>query len=290
MENSTIKDEAVHQRAPENPVLKISSSKLIWLVSDIYHFVLILSTYGRNLFLFSILLLVMFSVLLLLDEPCLRDKSIFCQMEVLARYCSIPGYNKLCCESCNKKESLATHAPDLASIPEASMEPEISASSHSASPKVPLPATTQSPPQTTKAISRRPRSTAQVPTTATAAAAEASASTGAALPQGPTADSDPGPLLPPGPPRPTADSSGDASKEHSPNSTLGPVAARSRRDNLGSERDSSHRTLSGQKWTVSDVVIVLLSETVSYISSPIAASDRLFLSFLQRFFFPCQWT
>ncbi|XP_053244492.1 A disintegrin and metalloproteinase with thrombospondin motifs 14 isoform X1 [Podarcis raffonei] len=36
-------------------------------------------------------------------EPCLGDKSIFCQMEVLARYCSIPGYNKLCCESCGKK-------------------------------------------------------------------------------------------------------------------------------------------------------------------------------------------
>lgn len=24
-------------------------------------------------------------------------------MEVLARYCSIPGYNKLCCESCSKR-------------------------------------------------------------------------------------------------------------------------------------------------------------------------------------------
>lgn len=24
-------------------------------------------------------------------------------MEVLARYCSIPGYNKLCCDSCNKR-------------------------------------------------------------------------------------------------------------------------------------------------------------------------------------------
>lgn len=33
------------------------------------------------------------------------DKSIFCQMEVLARYCSIPGYNKLCCESCSKRSS-----------------------------------------------------------------------------------------------------------------------------------------------------------------------------------------
>ncbi|MEE6460430.1 hypothetical protein FKM82_000966 [Ascaphus truei] len=40
------------------------------------------------------------------DEPCLGDKSIFCQMEVLARYCSIPGYNKLCCESCSKRSTL----------------------------------------------------------------------------------------------------------------------------------------------------------------------------------------
>ncbi|XP_057688031.1 A disintegrin and metalloproteinase with thrombospondin motifs 3 isoform X1 [Corythoichthys intestinalis] len=39
------------------------------------------------------------------DEPCHGDKSIFCQMEVLARYCSIPGYNKLCCESCSKRIS-----------------------------------------------------------------------------------------------------------------------------------------------------------------------------------------
>ncbi|XP_034026685.1 A disintegrin and metalloproteinase with thrombospondin motifs 3 isoform X2 [Thalassophryne amazonica] len=37
------------------------------------------------------------------DEPCNGDKSIFCQMEVLARYCSIPGYNKLCCDSCGKR-------------------------------------------------------------------------------------------------------------------------------------------------------------------------------------------
>ncbi|KAF3851431.1 hypothetical protein F7725_013203 [Dissostichus mawsoni] len=37
------------------------------------------------------------------DEPCNGDKSIFCQMEVLARYCSIPGYNKLCCDSCTRR-------------------------------------------------------------------------------------------------------------------------------------------------------------------------------------------
>ncbi|KAM6346067.1 LOW QUALITY PROTEIN: A disintegrin and metalloproteinase with thrombospondin motifs 3-like [Podargus strigoides] len=51
------------------------------------------------------------------DEPCMGDKSIFCQMEVLARYCSIPGYNKLCCESCSKRSStlpppFLTHAAE----------------------------------------------------------------------------------------------------------------------------------------------------------------------------------
>ncbi|XP_060884213.1 A disintegrin and metalloproteinase with thrombospondin motifs 14 isoform X2 [Labrus mixtus] len=209
MENSTIKDEAVHQRDPENPVHKITS-----------------------------------------NEPCLGDKSIFCQMEVLARYCSIPGYNKLCCESCNKKDIFTTHTPDLLNTPVASVKPETSATSHAVSPKAPL--TTLSPPQTTKSVGRRLRSTAPVPTTS--AAAEASPSKGAAMSPGPTrdsfltagrgdSDSDPEPLLPPGPARPTADSSGGASKEHSPKSTLGPVTAKSRRDDLGSERDSSHRTL-----------------------------------------------
>ncbi|XP_023562555.1 A disintegrin and metalloproteinase with thrombospondin motifs 3 isoform X2 [Octodon degus] len=50
------------------------------------------------------------------DEPCLGDKSIFCQMEVLARYCSIPGYNKLCCESCSKRSSTLPppHLPETA--------------------------------------------------------------------------------------------------------------------------------------------------------------------------------
>ncbi|XP_034451911.1 A disintegrin and metalloproteinase with thrombospondin motifs 3 isoform X2 [Hippoglossus hippoglossus] len=42
------------------------------------------------------------------DEPCNGDKSIFCQMEVLARYCSIPGYNKLCCDSCSRRSGSLT--------------------------------------------------------------------------------------------------------------------------------------------------------------------------------------
>lgn len=190
------------------------------------------------------------------DEPCLGDKSIFCQMEVLARYCSIPGYNKLCCESCNKKESVTTHASNIQNTPETSTGPQIS-------PKSPLAAMTPSPPQTTKAVSRRPRPTAGVPFTtittgaAADAAAEASQPSNAAPSQGPTSesfltagkrDTDPGPLLPPGSPRPSADSRGGASEEHSPNSTLDPVAARSKRDHLGSERDSSHRILWAHEW------------------------------------------
>ncbi|KAM5241577.1 A disintegrin and metalloproteinase with thrombospondin motifs 14 isoform 1-T1 [Hipposideros larvatus] len=45
-------------------------------------------------------------------EPCVGDRSIFCQMEVLDRYCSIPGYHRLCCESCTKKSSGLDASPD----------------------------------------------------------------------------------------------------------------------------------------------------------------------------------
>uniref|UniRef100_A0A2K5KFG4 ADAM metallopeptidase with thrombospondin type 1 motif 2 n=1 Tax=Colobus angolensis palliatus TaxID=336983 RepID=A0A2K5KFG4_COLAP len=39
---------------------------------------------------------------------CQGDKSIFCRMEVLSRYCSIPGYNKLCCKSCDLHNNLTS--------------------------------------------------------------------------------------------------------------------------------------------------------------------------------------
>uniref|UniRef100_A0A8D2IS80 ADAM metallopeptidase with thrombospondin type 1 motif 14 n=1 Tax=Varanus komodoensis TaxID=61221 RepID=A0A8D2IS80_VARKO len=54
-------------------------------------------------------------------EPCLGDKSIFCQMEVLARYCSIPGYNKLCCESCSKKAATSQPSTTDQDAPETGM-------------------------------------------------------------------------------------------------------------------------------------------------------------------------
>lgn len=44
---------------------------------------------------------------------CQGDKSMFCKMEVLSRYCSIPGYQKLCCQSCNMQEN-QTHLDDRA--------------------------------------------------------------------------------------------------------------------------------------------------------------------------------
>uniref|UniRef100_A0A8C9NDI6 ADAM metallopeptidase with thrombospondin type 1 motif 2 n=1 Tax=Serinus canaria TaxID=9135 RepID=A0A8C9NDI6_SERCA len=47
-------------------------------------------------------------------DHCQGDKSMFCRMEVLSRYCSIPGYHKLCCKSCNITEdelSLALTLP-----------------------------------------------------------------------------------------------------------------------------------------------------------------------------------
>uniref|UniRef100_UPI0037E8B81C A disintegrin and metalloproteinase with thrombospondin motifs 3 n=1 Tax=Semicossyphus pulcher TaxID=241346 RepID=UPI0037E8B81C len=52
------------------------------------------------------------------DEPCSGDKSIFCQMEVLARYCSIPGYNKLCCDSCSRRSGALSLFSEVAETEE----------------------------------------------------------------------------------------------------------------------------------------------------------------------------
>ncbi|ELK09562.1 A disintegrin and metalloproteinase with thrombospondin motif 14 [Pteropus alecto] len=55
-------------------------------------------------------------------EPCVGDRSIFCQMEVLDRYCSISGYHRLCCESCTKK----TSGPDASADPHLTSPPPFS--------------------------------------------------------------------------------------------------------------------------------------------------------------------
>lgn len=46
--------------------------------------------------------------LCLSEGHCQGDKSMFCRMEVLSRYCSTPSYNKLCCKSCNLYRNLTT--------------------------------------------------------------------------------------------------------------------------------------------------------------------------------------
>uniref|UniRef100_A0A3Q1JX00 Uncharacterized protein n=1 Tax=Anabas testudineus TaxID=64144 RepID=A0A3Q1JX00_ANATE len=35
-------------------------------------------------------------------QRCRGDRSVFCRMEVLSRYCSIAGYRQMCCKSCSK--------------------------------------------------------------------------------------------------------------------------------------------------------------------------------------------
>ncbi|GAB5566593.1 A disintegrin and metalloproteinase with thrombospondin motifs 2 [Prionailurus iriomotensis] len=52
----------------------------------------------------------------LVEARCQGDKSMFCRMEVLSRYCSIPGYNRLCCRSCNLHDNL-TDVDDRAELP-----------------------------------------------------------------------------------------------------------------------------------------------------------------------------
>lgn len=63
-------------------------------------------------------------------ENCLGDKSVFCRLEVLARYCNMRGYSRLCCKACNSSlnssdhngrnnsiETLSPANPTLPSIP-----------------------------------------------------------------------------------------------------------------------------------------------------------------------------
>ncbi|XP_060693178.1 A disintegrin and metalloproteinase with thrombospondin motifs 2-like [Hemiscyllium ocellatum] len=65
---------------------------------------------------------------------CHGDKSIFCRMEVLSRYCSIPGYHKLCCKYCNSlSQQLSNKTNDTESqkqikstiLPETTKKPRV---------------------------------------------------------------------------------------------------------------------------------------------------------------------
>uniref|UniRef100_A0A8C9TYC3 ADAM metallopeptidase with thrombospondin type 1 motif 2 n=1 Tax=Scleropages formosus TaxID=113540 RepID=A0A8C9TYC3_SCLFO len=46
-------------------------------------------------------------------QRCQRDKSVFCRMEVLNRYCSIPSFKQMCCKSCSEdNHTKASNPPD----------------------------------------------------------------------------------------------------------------------------------------------------------------------------------
>ncbi|MBN3302769.1 ATS3 metalloproteinase, partial [Amia calva] len=205
------------------------------------------------------------------NEPCLGDKSIFCQMEVLARYCSIPGYNKLCCESCNKKAVGTTLPPNF---DKAASEVEDAEATLQSSP-IPLPdvlvvPTAQNQPQMTRAAARKPKATSPAPTVSSSILKSAGSSklNATAHSQGTASnssavaneDSSSTVTLPPGrkagatgtdraqdvpaSQRPVSNSHRNMAGRNSRNSTLGfSGATRSRRDDLGSERDLTRRTL-----------------------------------------------
>uniref|UniRef100_A0A5S6MMU9 Cilia and flagella associated protein 73 n=1 Tax=Xenopus tropicalis TaxID=8364 RepID=A0A5S6MMU9_XENTR len=37
-------------------------------------------------------------------ESCLEDKSMVCRLGILQRYCSVPGYSRMCCKACNASQ------------------------------------------------------------------------------------------------------------------------------------------------------------------------------------------
>uniref|UniRef100_A0AAY4DD16 ADAM metallopeptidase with thrombospondin type 1 motif 2 n=2 Tax=Denticeps clupeoides TaxID=299321 RepID=A0AAY4DD16_9TELE len=54
-------------------------------------------------------------------KPCNRDRSVFCRMEIFLRYCSLPGYQQLCCKSCTTTNT--TKAQPITPDPQRHMSP-----------------------------------------------------------------------------------------------------------------------------------------------------------------------
>ncbi|XP_041117871.1 A disintegrin and metalloproteinase with thrombospondin motifs 3-like isoform X3 [Polyodon spathula] len=198
------------------------------------------------------------------NEPCLGDKSIFCQMEVLARYCSIPGYNKLCCESCNKKvatttplsnpETLAIQAspmpiPDSVVTPTAQNQPQVTngAAITVMNTSTPLQALTVNATDLRAAGTSVLSSMVQSQGTASSSTAVDSENLGNLfrLPPGQktVGTSTVGTLDTMASKRLALDSSKTSHSTTSTSSTLGSSGVtRSRRDDYGSETDLTHRT------------------------------------------------
>ncbi|KAK9406511.1 ADAMTS2: ADAM metallopeptidase with thrombospondin type 1 motif 2, partial [Crotalus adamanteus] len=61
-------------------------------------------------------------------EHCKEDRSMFCRMEVLHRYCTIPGYNKLCCKSCGMYANETGHGNSTVNDIEKNITPTLTTS------------------------------------------------------------------------------------------------------------------------------------------------------------------
>ncbi|XP_028815992.1 A disintegrin and metalloproteinase with thrombospondin motifs 2-like isoform X3 [Denticeps clupeoides] len=56
-------------------------------------------------------------------QSCNRDRSVFCRMEIFLRYCSLPGYQQLCCKSCTTTNT--TKAQPITPDPQRHMSPTV---------------------------------------------------------------------------------------------------------------------------------------------------------------------
>ncbi|KAM9375674.1 A disintegrin and metalloproteinase with thrombospondin motifs 2-like [Pholidichthys leucotaenia] len=63
-------------------------------------------------------------------QRCHRDRSVFCQMEVLKRYCSLPDYQRICCKTCSNV-TFAELVPNSTSRPRFTASPPMSIPSFS---------------------------------------------------------------------------------------------------------------------------------------------------------------
>ncbi|TDH07702.1 hypothetical protein EPR50_G00108720 [Perca flavescens] len=50
-------------------------------------------------------------------QRCHGDRSVFCRMEVLKRYCSLPDYQRMCCKSCSTSTPITSILPSVTAPP-----------------------------------------------------------------------------------------------------------------------------------------------------------------------------
>lgn len=88
----------------------------------------------------------------------------FCRMEVLYRYCAIPGYKKLCCKSCNMYSNKTENGNSTESNHHKVNDIEEDTTPTLTTPaEVPIPHTTSGPPAVPKATASNPNATIDRP-------------------------------------------------------------------------------------------------------------------------------